>query len=544
MNPPLITRKGLPALALVVAVGIILAIGGYGLVTVNSQVRASIWIEHTYTVIGQLDRLVSAIAVAESSVRGFALSREEQLLGEVPNAIFNARASVGQLDGLVSDNYVQARRVKELIPKVERRLELLTEFLDRARMGGSTAIKPESIQLSLEIRNTAAFMVQHEQMLLAQRIEKHRAENDRVINVCGFGLLTSLLLVGGAFTLTRSENRKRLLVETELAQRHNDTALLLELSEMLQACRSLDEAFTVISRFAPKLFAESHSGAMFFLNASRNWLEPRAHFGSYPVNDHGMLLPDDCWSLRRGTLHLVAQNSTTVPCSHSQVSSRGAKASLCVPLHGHAELLGMLHLLAGQRFSESFEKRIVIIAEQVSIALSNLALREKLRNESIRDPLTGLFNRRYTEETFERELNRAMRQRGALSVMMLDVDHFKRFNDTFGHEAGDRILREIGGFLRAYTRGGDIASRMGGEELLVILPGADIETARNKAEEIRAAIAKLRIVHAGADVGEVTISIGIAGFPQQGQAADELMRAADRALYEAKHAGRNRVVVS
>jgi diguanylate cyclase (GGDEF)-like protein len=176
------------------------------------------------------------------------------------------------------------------------------------------------------------------------------------------------------------------------------------------------------------------------------------------------------------------------------------------------------------------------------MALSNLQLREKLRDQSIRDPLTSLFNRRYTEETLTRELHRAERSRQELAVLAIDVDHFKRFNDTFGHQAGDQVLRELAAVLTGRTRAGDIVSRMGGEELLVVLPAANLADAMEKADQIRVAVSELQVKHLNRDLGQVTISTGVAVFPHHGRDGDALIRAADAALYQAKREGRNRVV--
>jgi len=171
-------------------------------------------------------------------------------------------------------------------------------------------------------------------------------------------------------------------------------------------------------------------------------------------------------------------------------------------------------------------------------------LREILRNQSIRDPLTGLFNRRYMEETLEREVRRARRGTRPMGVLMLDLDRFKQLNDTSGHEAGDAFLREMGELLQRSLRREDIACRYGGEEFVVVLPDASLEDARRRAEQIREAIKMLRISSQGAIVGPLTASIGVAGFPDHGLSGETLVRAADTALYRAKREGRDRVVVA
>ena len=173
-----------------------------------------------------------------------------------------------------------------------------------------------------------------------------------------------------------------------------------------------------------------------------------------------------------------------------------------------------------------------------------ISAREELRRQAIRDPLTGLFNRRYMEESLGRELHRALRNRQPLAVMMLDLDHFKRFNDAAGHAAGDALLKELGALLERSTRNEDIACRYGGEEFTVILPGMPLELGRRRAEEMRAAMKATPVEYRGQSLGAVTLSVGVAAAPDHGGTAEEILQAADEALYQAKEGGRDRVVVS
>ena len=182
------------------------------------------------------------------------------------------------------------------------------------------------------------------------------------------------------------------------------------------------------------------------------------------------------------------------------------------------------------------------MAEQISLAFANLMLRETLKYQSVRDPLTGLFNRRHMEESLERELQRAARSHRPVTVLMIDIDHFKRFNDTFGHEAGDVLLRELGSILKAQIRGGDIACRYGGEEFLLILAETGLEAAQQRAERLGELSKGLHIRHHGETLRRITISTGLACFPEHGTSAAQIVKAADEALYRAKTEGRDRVV--
>ena len=169
--------------------------------------------------------------------------------------------------------------------------------------------------------------------------------------------------------------------------------------------------------------------------------------------------------------------------------------------------------------------------------------RDDLRTQAIRDPLTSLFNRRYMQEALDRELHRAERGGGALSLLMLDLDHFKNFNDTWGHEAGDLLLKQVAAAMEVRTRREDVACRLGGEEFVLILPGMTLKVGCKRAEEIRQAIREMRIEHEGRMLQPATVSIGVACFPEHGTNGEELLRAADKALYCAKARGRDCVVI-
>lgn len=220
---------------------------------------------------------------------------------------------------------------------------------------------------------------------------------------------------------------------------------------------------------------------------------------------------------------------------------------MCVPMMAQGETLGILHLQSSaqqEQLSEPLQRLAVNVSEHIALALANLKLRETLRSQSIRDPLTGLFNRRYMEESLERELHRAHRKHSAVGIIMLDIDRFKRFNDTFGHDAGDTLLRELGTFLQSHVRGEDIACRCGGEEFTLILPETSPVVARQRAEDIREGVKHLSVQHHHQPLGAITFSVGVATFPDHGETAEAVLRAADGALYRAKHAGRDRIEVA
>jgi diguanylate cyclase (GGDEF)-like protein len=233
--------------------------------------------------------------------------------------------------------------------------------------------------------------------------------------------------------------------------------------------------------------------------------------------------------------HVTETTPLPLPCS-------------CIPMLAHGELLGVLHIRysvpPGKETQIPDRKQLAItVAEQLALLLANLNLRETLRNQSIRDGLTGLFNRRYMEEAMTRELRRAERANRPLAVAILDLDHFKRFNDTFGHAAGDVALRAVSDVLKTKMRAGDIVCRYGGEEFVIIFIEMTLPNALSRMEGLRINIRQLEIEYLGTPLGQLTMSSGISAYPEYGNTPEALLKAADDALYRAKQSGRDRVVV-
>jgi diguanylate cyclase (GGDEF)-like protein len=221
-----------------------------------------------------------------------------------------------------------------------------------------------------------------------------------------------------------------------------------------------------------------------------------------------------------------------------------------VPLAAQTETLGLLHVQLRRQAAESPGAVLLVeglartLGERVALALANIRLRATLREQSLRDPLTGLFNRRYMEESFEREIRRATREGYGLGVLMADLDHFKQLNDAFGHAAGDEMLRRIGRFLSAGVRGEDIACRFGGDEFVVILPKALLDDTRRRAEALREGINVPPADESRHLYSTLTMSVGVAEFPEHGTSVQQLLLAADSAMYRAKTLGRDQVVVA
>lgn len=306
------------------------------------------------------------------------------------------------------------------------------------------------------------------------------------------------------------------------------------LTELLQTAVRAEEAYQVVASFGERVFPDT-CGTLLLTTPSRTLLEAVTSWGE-PRSER-MFSPEDCWALRRGRAHPAVEPGA-LHCHHYHEDDQPGN-ELCIPLVAQGEALGVL-CLEGAVIDEQLA---ITVSEQLSLALANLRLRETLRNQSIRDGLTGLFNRRYLEASLDRELHRSMRNEQPMGVLMIDIDHFKAFNDNFGHDAGDAVLQALGVLLKNSVRAEDIPCRFGGEEFAVLLPGASLEVARERAEKLRAAAQGLSVTSGGRPVGPVSLSIGVAAFPYHGQDGNEVIKVADEALYRAKRAGRNQVQV-
>ena len=329
----------------------------------------------------------------------------------------------------------------------------------------------------------------------------------------------------------------------ELKARQQQILWLGEMGNFFQSCRNLPEAMAVVEARLPRLFPEM-SGSLFLLNSSRNILEKKAAWGlSGKVPEH--YSPDDCWALRRTKPHIVVEADSAIACRHMHTVP--ATSQICLPLTAQGQSLGVLCLAKqasatnGDNFHDGGELEFYeATSENLALAIANLQLQEKLSHQALRDSLTGLYNRRYLLDALARELDRASAYNNAVSVVMIDIDYFKRFNDSFGHAAGDAVLARLGTALREGTLPDDIPARFGGEEFTLVLPNTPAELAYSRMETLRQKIEDLTISHVGNLLPHVTISVGIATFPHHGVDGETLIESADQALYQSKRDGRNR----
>jgi diguanylate cyclase (GGDEF)-like protein/PAS domain S-box-containing protein len=347
-----------------------------------------------------------------------------------------------------------------------------------------------------------------------------------------------------------ADSLNRLVKELKLHTEQITT--LNEMGSLLECSGTVQEACTVVARSLQKLFPDAPSGALYLFKSSRNLLEAALRWGTVGCASEPTFSSDACWSLRRGQPHW-SERPAGIPCQH--LAQRSTADCLCVPMVAQGNTVGVLHLEFESRaelgyesgpecFRDSHQRLAINAASQIALSLASLQLRQTLREQSIRDPLTRLFNRRFLEESLERELQLASRKKQAIAILFLDLDHFKRFNDTFGHDAGDVVLQSLADLFRTFFRSTDMCCRYGGEEFAIILPESSSQDAVIRADALRSEVKSLRLQYKKQTLGPLTLSVGVAAFPEHGSTADELLKIADQCLYESKSRGRDIVTVA
>ena len=352
-------------------------------------------------------------------------------------------------------------------------------------------------------------------------------------------LLAILMSIAGVWFLSRQMQRDSDSLEARVEDRTEEVVMLQMLSSLLNTCGSLEEASKVLSELVPKLLPHA-SGGISIYKASRNRLDLFCQWGPH-FQGQPSLNPHDCWALRKGHQHHATTRGVRLPCDHW---TGDANETLCIPLLAQGETVGVLHL---DYFGNDHRQQAMhireAIAEQTGLTLANIQLRQQLREQARRDPMTGLYNRLHLMEVMESFFQDKGEAPGESAVLMLDADHFKRFNDNFGHDAGDLVLKAIAKEIRRACESGGLACRYGGEEFCVFVANAEKSLVTTLAESIRHAISDLNLSINNLPLGTVTVSIGIAFGPEHAENEKTLISLADTALYRAKEAGRDQVVI-
>lgn len=505
-----------------------------------STISYALWLR------GEIHALAAAEASWTHQGRAVDLARVDRQRSE-------AEAALDALDGLVADasGAGHVRQLRALVGEAQSAVERLQA--QRGMTGPRAAGEsPGASVAALQARSDALVSAIHG-AALARLAEAESRAGTR--SLAGWVLLLlAVPVLGLQMALLFFEARARRRAEAEqarlgaLAERARsdaerfagDLERLGELGDQLRPTRSIEEIGDVLQGSMQHVLPQFH-GALYLQAPSRNLLRRQVAWGKPATPLESLFTPEDCWAVRRGISY---PNDPKAPaCRHLAPASDPAHV-LCVPLMSQGEPLGILHL-SGDLAPLSRERRIAQgIADLLALSISQLRLQESLRVQSVRDPLTGLFNRRYIDASLLRECLRARRAQQTLALLLLDLDDFKQFNERHSHEAGDAALAQIGQLIAQTIRPEDVAGRHGGEEFLVLMPETDLTGALDRAELLRRALLAMRIDLHGRKVEAMRCSIGVAIYPLHGSEPGLCLRAAEKAMHAAKQAGRDQVIAA
>lgn len=488
-----------------------------------------------------------AVADAEESLTDYVIGRDQADLARYAAAIgilqphrgttFAALDKVAPLVSAQGNATTVSAMLQGLEKDWKRAIDLVRAGQSREALALAQGVHPaisafrSSVTRYLAIRNAEAD--KHE--------ERGTLTEIIVLLLQLVGGTLSLFFVINAFRSSEAEARGRRVAIADAVAAREQIEKLFRMTDMLQSASGYADANAVLHATAHGLMPDLGC-ALFIFNNSRDRLDLSTSWNlpdGYEPPEY--IAPTSCWAVKRGKTHLNREAPGALRCDH-QPKMDGALLEM--PMMARGELYGLLTLVAS---GEDAEARIAAVhgmatalAEAMSLALSNIALRETLRNQALRDPLTGLYNRRYMEDMLDRFAQLSERTERPLSVIMIDLDHFKRLNDDHGHGTGDAVLRDVAGAISGALRQSDVACRYGGEELIVLLPDSGLADAINKAEILRARVESLSEKHGI----RITASFGVAASPENASGTAELVKMADAALYDAKRSGRNRVIAA
>jgi diguanylate cyclase (GGDEF)-like protein len=504
------------------------------------------------------DAMLGDLINAETGQRGFVITGDPAFLADYDAGLSALAPRLRSLRTLAAGKEERAA-LERIGTLVERKLAELAETIALRRTRGfDAAVRAVGdLRGKRDMDSLRALIKQQVGALGARRTVLREHARATLAENTVLGIVASLVS-GAALCLALfvagRQLRERAAATAE-ARAHNGR---LEVSaQMLQALDSLNadaELPAILPVFMARLLPGS-AGAVYLYRSSRDFLQRAAVWGhsadgavGAAAADADLINPSDCWSLRFGAAHL-AHGPDSLRCRHGVAGETGTATmagadQLCVPMVSQGEVIGLLVVRRPSGAAAIEQAVVVTAAEQLALGISNIKLREMLRRQSTVDELTGLYNRRYFDEALKREVFRAERKGAPFALVMVDLDHFKRMNDTHGHDAGDRVLQAVARCLQDGIRRSDLACRYGGEELALLLVECDVQAAARCAEAIRGAIAALMLEHRGARLPGQTASFGVAAWPHGGVTPDDLLAAADRALYASKHAGRDRVTLA
>lgn len=564
------------------------------------------WAAHSAAIIETTEAALGNLRKAESGQRGFVITHDPAFARSFARQIDSASRTIARVVDQTDDNQLQHARAQEIAALMKQRSAFLLRPLDLARQGdfpGAIVFisngRGRELMDAITVRAQGFLDEERALQTMRQDAAMQRLYGGKRLAIAG-ATAVALIVIAGFALLVRGIRRpldmmmeamtalgsgeQEARIDTEMGSREftrlaigynamadrlesavadqgtserqlqivnaeleQNTATLRErgdviellggMAHRMQAARTDDELAQIIRVFVPQVLP-AIPGALYAHNNSRNCLAPVASWGGITVAVDGFS-PERCWALRRGQSHSVVEPGRDIVCGHVIDD----EIYHCEPLLAGGEVIGVLYLRGRIETENRF--RMNVLTENIASALVNHRLQRSLREQTIRDPLTALFNRRYMEEALKLEIARTSRSGSPLSLVMCDIDHFKRFNDEFGHDAGDAVLQTVAAEMRSRFRDGDVVCRFGGEEFTIIAPGTTAEALAGRVEIVRQAIADLTVRHGNRTLGATSMSFGIATWTDaMARDGSTLIQAADMALYQSKRDGRNRATIS
>ena len=536
-------------LVLAACVTILFTLGAGAFLFVNTQrmTTAAGWVQHTQEVLLSLQKAAQQIDRIQFRARIYLLAGDEENLGFARRTANQLTSTTVHIQNLVSDNGEQSANIAALNSCANN----LSQYMNG--MTRTSAMPDLELQ---RCQKTISLMTDQEQMLLAQRTAHSQSRlvasvTTEILFICAsilvFGILFAIMLrdslrrqrIGKRVTAANERLAETVRAMEETAQQ---SSLMTTARNELQLCVNLQQVYdTATSSFAR--LVPGTGGCLYIINNSRQNVEVVSSWGTVNLDDFNP--PESCCGLRSGQPRWRQPGTSEIHCAH--FNGLAPERYLCKPIVAHGNTIGILYVQCEtDALVQQVNNRMDSLRQLIQItglAIATLNLQSKLENQSIRDALTGLFNRHFMQMSMEREMARARRRKQIMAILMLDVDHFKNFNDTHGHAAGDAVLKAVSEVFVSSIRHEDIACRYGGEEFTIILPDTSVEGACDRAESILSAVSKLRVPVGGVIFSDLTVSIGLSFFPGDGDTSDQLLQRADAALYRAKRQGRNRLTL-
>jgi diguanylate cyclase (GGDEF)-like protein len=540
------------ALLIVSAVGAVLfTVLAGGLVFGNTRrlISSSEWVQHTQEVLASLQRVSLLTERIEYRSRMYSQTGNVEQLRRAETSGNQLETTLSHLKTLVADNRDQIDNLQTLEACSQHLNQTLASFTPQSEISSA------EVQ---QCQQAIGLMTDREQWLLQERSKGSQRSSFLSIGTeVAFVVLflVALMILFGLLLrdalLRQKVGRQTALANERLARtvdlledRAREASMLTLGRDELQLCVDVQQIYRSAASSFSRLL-EGTSGSLCIINNSRQLVEVVSNWqtGNLVSAVDDFHPPESCCGLRSGHARWRHPGQSEIHCTHFRGNSPAYY--LCMPIVAHGNTLGMLYVQCASEAEVALVNQRMDGLRQVvqltGMAIATLNLRTKLENQSIRDGLTGLFNRHFMQISLERELARAARRKQTLAVFMLDLDHFKRFNDTFGHAAGDTVLKAVAEIFRSSIRTEDIACRYGGEEFTIMMPDVPLAVALDRAESIRRAIANLHVPMDQETCADFSVSIGVAIYPEDGEGADQLLRRADLALYRAKRSGRNQV---